>query len=261
MSLIETAARRLLDRIRQREAVDPVAFGERIGFVADPWQADVLRSKAKRLLLNCCRQSGKTSTTALMAAHQALFSPKTLTLISAPSERQSKELLRKIRGILGLTPEPPNFDRNSAQTLEVENGSRIVALPATTQNLRGFSSPSLVLIDEASFCDDELFDAMTPMMAANSAARMVLLSTPNGKRGRFYQIWKDGDETEWLKVRITADQCPRIANEFLESERRIMPEFFFLQEYYCQFTDASTQIFATELIERAVNHRLRSVKL
>ena len=40
-------------------ALDPVAFSRHIGIDPDPWQADVLRYEGKRLLLNCCRQSGE----------------------------------------------------------------------------------------------------------------------------------------------------------------------------------------------------------
>jgi len=52
-------------------ALDPVRFAMRAGITPDAWQADVLRSPAKRLLLNCARQSGKSTTTALLALHQA----------------------------------------------------------------------------------------------------------------------------------------------------------------------------------------------
>ena len=59
-------------------ALDPVAFAEdRLGFLPDPWQARVLRSPASWILLNCCRQSGKSTTTALVAR------PRSMTRVSS----------------------------------------------------------------------------------------------------------------------------------------------------------------------------------
>ena len=55
-----------------RCALDPVAFAEeRLNFCPDPWQAKVMRSPAKRVLLNCSRQAGKSTTTAIIGLHRA----------------------------------------------------------------------------------------------------------------------------------------------------------------------------------------------
>ncbi len=56
-------------------ALDPVALADGVGMVTDPWQAEVLRSDHPRLLLNCCRQSGKSTTTATKAVHVAMYEP------------------------------------------------------------------------------------------------------------------------------------------------------------------------------------------
>src|SRR5438094_5914650 len=57
-------------------ALDPVAFvQDRLNFDPDPWQARLLRSRAPWILLNCCRQSGKSTTTAALALHTAIYDP------------------------------------------------------------------------------------------------------------------------------------------------------------------------------------------
>ena len=76
-------------------ALDPVLLARAAGKEPDPWQATVLRSASPRLLLNCCRQSGKSTTTATLAVHTALYEPEALVLLLAPSQRQSVELFRK----------------------------------------------------------------------------------------------------------------------------------------------------------------------
>jgi hypothetical protein len=52
---------------------DPVHFARQAGIDPDPWQADVLRSGAQRMLLNCSRQSGKSTTTAVLGLHTATY--------------------------------------------------------------------------------------------------------------------------------------------------------------------------------------------
>ncbi|MBI3965802.1 MAG: hypothetical protein HY329_09220, partial [Chloroflexi bacterium] len=58
---------------------------------------------------------------------------------------------------------------------------------------------------------------MRPMLAA-SGGRTILLSTPYGKRGTFYELWSNGGAA-WERVKIRADQCPRIPKDWLEQER------------------------------------------
>lgn len=73
-----------------RMAYDRVAFAEELGTEPDDWQRALLRSSSERVLLNCCRQSGKSTTTGLIALHRALYHPGSLVLILAPAERQAK---------------------------------------------------------------------------------------------------------------------------------------------------------------------------
>jgi hypothetical protein len=56
-------------------ALDRVSFAKRLGLKPDPWQEDLLRSTLERVLLNCCRQSGKSTMTAIVALHRALYHP------------------------------------------------------------------------------------------------------------------------------------------------------------------------------------------
>ena len=77
-------------------ALDPALIMARAGTPADPWQAELLRSEAKRTLLLCSRQSGKSTTTAALALWTAVYQPGALILLLSPSLRQSQELYRKV---------------------------------------------------------------------------------------------------------------------------------------------------------------------
>jgi predicted phage terminase large subunit-like protein len=219
---------------------EPVAFARQLDIEPDPWQRDLLTSTDEHVILNCSRQSGKSTSVAILALHHALRNPGALILILSPSQRQSGELLRKIIDLYHKLGRPGNRRRDSATALEFNNGSRIVALPGSEFTIRGFSVPALILIDEAARVSEELYHSVRPMLAV-SRGRLILLSTPRGKQGIFWHAWEH--EPNWTKVKVTADQCPRISPEFLEQERRIIGDWRFAQEFLCEFRQDNDAVF------------------
>jgi hypothetical protein len=239
-----------------RLALDRVAFAEKLGIVPDGWQEDFLRSSSDRLLLNCCRQSGKSTMAAVIALHRALYHPGSLVLCLAPALRQSQELFGKVVGFyrdLGR-PVPPQGERRLS--LELENGSRIVTLPGSERTIRGFSDAALLLVDEASRVDDGLYYAIRPMLAV-SGGSLIMLTTPYGKRGVFYEEWISSDGGAWERFEIPASQCPRISEAFLREERESLPPFIYRQEYECSFEETEDQVFTTDMIDRAVTDEVQ----
>src|SRR5262245_28305039 len=71
-----------------------------LGLEPDPWQVDVLMSQHKRLLLNCCRQAGKSTVVALLSVLEAIALTDTRVLIVAPSLRQSWLLFQTAASLL-----------------------------------------------------------------------------------------------------------------------------------------------------------------
>ncbi|KUK43859.1 MAG: Uncharacterized protein XD72_1759 [Methanothrix harundinacea] len=234
-----------------RHLDDPVLWSaEVLGINPDPWQEEVLRSTSPRMLLNCSRQSGKSTTTAILALHKAIFSPKSFVVILSPSLRQSSELFRTIARLYGCAGEPVGAVGESALRLELENDSRILSLPGSESTIRGLAAVDLMIIDEAARVVDELYFSVRPMLAV-SRGRLVALSTPWGKRGWWYREWSEG--LNWEKWEIPASMCPRISPEFLEEERQTLGSWWFRQEYECEFVDADSQIFSTETIMKALS--------
>jgi hypothetical protein len=139
------------------------------------------------------------------------------------------------------SPYTPQITEESNLRLELNNDSRIISLPGSEQTVRGFSSVGLLVVDEAAVCDDALFFSIKPMLAV-SAGRIILLSTPRGRRGFFYDVWTNG-AADWHRTRITAQECPRISREWLENERRTMPDFWYKQELECQFVETIDSVF------------------
>jgi hypothetical protein len=236
-------------------ALDPVLLARRVGLEPDGWQAALLRSNGRQLALNCARQSGKSTITALLALHEALYRPPALVLLLSPSLRQSTELFRKIKdAYAALGPDAPALAEESALRLEWANGSRVISLPGREQTLRGFSGVALLVVDEAARVDDQLYYSIRPMLAV-SGGRIVLLSTPFGRRGFFYNVWTDGGPA-WGRVSIAAEQCPRIPPAWLAEERRAIGPWWFSQEYECAFMDTIDQVFRSEDIDAAVSQEI-----
>jgi hypothetical protein len=232
-----------------RLALDRVGFTEKLGIVPDGWQEDFLRSSADRVLLNCSRQSGKCTMSAVIALHRALYHPGSLVLCLAPALRQSQELFAKIAGFYRDLGRPVAPQGERKLSLELENDSKIITLPGSEKTIRGYSGASLLLVDEASRVDDGLYYAIRPMLAV-SGGSLMMLTTPFGKRGVFYAEWTEGEG--WNRYEVPAGQCPRIPDSFLEEERRVLPSWVFRQEYECSFEETEDQVFITEMVERAV---------
>lgn len=82
-------------------ALDRVAFAKAVGIEEpDVWQKKLLRSESSRVLLNCCRQSGKSTTSSVLALHRALYFPNSLILCLAPGPTPVSRTLREDRGKL-----------------------------------------------------------------------------------------------------------------------------------------------------------------
>lgn len=230
-------------------ALDPVLLARRAGVgEPDEWQCRALRSPAARLLMNCSRQSGKSTVAALLAVHEVLSKPGSLAVVVSPSQRQSGELFRTARGMWAAAMEgtdatPP--DSRSAHRLELADGGRILSLPATEHTIRGLAAVDLMVIDEAARVPSDLYMALRPMLAV-SGGRLLCLSTPFGTRGWWYEAWAGighDDDDDWERYRVPAEECPRIEPAFLEEEKQTMGEWYFRQEYGCEFLDAENAAF------------------
>jgi hypothetical protein len=249
--------RREISHLRERRpsrwrlvAEDRVEFANSLGIAPDSWQERLLRSEAPRVLLNCARQSGKSTMAGIIALHQDLWRPSSLVLILAPAERQAKELFAKVASSYQTLGHIIPADSYRKMGMELANGSRIEALPGTEKTIRGFSGVDLLLVDEASRVADELYFAVRPMLAV-SGGRLMMLSTPYGRRGIFFEEWT-GDGA-WERYEVPAGQCPRISEEFLEEERQALPRRIYRQEYECSFEDTEDAVFAYEDVQAAIS--------
>jgi hypothetical protein len=234
-----------------RHALDRVAFAEKLGIVPDSWQEALLRSDSKRVLLNVSRQAGKSTVAAIIALHRALYYPGSLVLCLAPALRQSQELFQKIGAFYTNLDEPMKKYGERRLSLELTNDSRIIALPGSERTVRGFSGVNLLVVDEAARVDDDLYRSIRPMLAVSGGA-ILMLSTPFGTRGSFYEAWTSAASSGWQCYEVPATEVPRISSEFLEEERRALGTWWFEQEYMGRFMDSQFSVFRGEDVDAAV---------
>lgn len=230
-------------------ALDPASFAEAAGVVPDDWQRRLLLSTAPKLLLNCSRQVGKSTVVALLALHEAIYAPESLTLILSPSLRQSGLLFRRVLDFYRRLGRPVAAETENKSSLELEGGSLVVSLPGTETTIRGFSGVSLLIVDEAARCEDALYNSLLPTLAV-SQGRQALLSTPHGTAGFFFEAYRRRDEFDYFEVPASA--CSRIPPAFLAEQRRILGPWWYQQEYCCAFESAEDSVFRREDIEAAL---------
>jgi hypothetical protein len=231
-----------------------------MGLPADEWQAELLRSSARRALLLCGRQCGKSSTAAALALKVALLEPPATVLLLSPTLRQSGELFRDkvLRAYQALGQPVPATKRPTQLSLELTNGSRIISLPESEAGIRGYSGVALLVIDEAARVSESLYAAVRPMLSV-SKGRLLALSTPFGKRGWFYEAWTGAGV--WQRICVKATDCPRIDPAFLAEERESIGERWFNQEYLCSFEDMIGAVFRAEDIDAALDPNLAPLEL
>ena len=271
---------KLNKEILVRLAKDPVFFCQKVLNFKPYWyQKMILQSKSRKIALCTGRQIGKTTALAKKVLHFAYTRANSLVLIISPSQRQSIEFLRRIKNDINSSELlRASIVRETQTELEIRNGSRIISVPASTDTIRGYS-PDLVCIDEAAhFVSDEVYyEAVRPMLM-HTKGSLILISTPKGKRGFFYEAFdksKNPDfETHILPAIVTPEVvekykdwgltkkdigkpiCPDISLQDLEAEKKAMDSLTFMQEYMAKFLDESLSFFPYELISSCVDKRL-----
>jgi hypothetical protein len=253
-------------------SIDPYRYLEHIGFKAFEWQQEALDPGIDRLILLCPRQSGKSTAIAASCVHTAKYKPNSLILLFSPTEDQSEELMHKISVFMSQDPEII-LVRDSSETKKLLNGSRIKAFSASPKAARGYSDPDIIVFDEAAQVDRELYLTVRPMMTGGKS-KLILLSTPFGRTGFFFDTWNKDDDNRWTRVMVkpvdVLHECypnkypkidvdkwkaenrakgikafisPRHKREFLIDELKDGGEHWYRQEYNCEFLDNQDNYF------------------
>lgn len=228
-------------------ALDPVRFACLGRFAAEDWQANLMRTMARRVLVRCSRQVGKTTTTAWKALHVATYTPGALVLIISPALRQSTEMLKTIKSMHRAVGAARLVKDNESE-MEFSNGSRIVSLPGVEGTIRGFAGANLIVLDEAARIDDDILASAMPMVASDGA--IWALSTPWGRRGWFFDL-HDTTGNGWERHTITCYESGQWDPSRIAEMKASVGRFTFASDYECVFGDTDSQLFSLDDIRAA----------
>ena len=265
-------------------AIDPARYLERLKLMPFDWQEEALDPSLRRVLLLCSRQTGKSTVVAGKALNKAKYYAPALILILSPAKDKSKEIMKKIEAMMVLDPQLPDLKTDAVFEKEFYNGSRIIALPGSEKSVRGYSGPSMIIVDEAARVLDETYRAARPMMV-QADTELVALTTAWGKRGFFWNAWESG--THWRKIFVRVPWDLKEGKYFvpaapIEQERAYWRkrgvslyystrhdlgflqeeyeegggELWIRQEYLCEFLNVTGGIFSDEDWEDSVDHDL-----
>ncbi len=234
--------------------LDPAArLAHRIGHEPDPWQIEAFTTRAPEVALRVGRQSGKTSVLAARAVEE-LHVPESLTLCIAPAERQSRIIAREIGRQLQRTDlliTTPNKTE-----IEMANGARVIALPSTSDTIRGFPSVSLIILDEAAFLSGEnggedLITSILPMLTPDG--QIYFSSTPAGKDNYFARLFLDAKPDDGVhRIVVRGTDIPRLKDK-VERMRRTLSTTKFRQEVLVEMLADGHAYFDLGIIEQATS--------
>ena len=230
---------------------DPVGFARLAGIELEAWQRDVLTSDHKAKILLCGRRTGKTTLAAVTALYHALTTPGFNTIFVAPSLDQAQiPYLMAISMYRALgRPVPAISERRTG--LELSNGSELRAMAAVDRSKRGFSA-DLLCVDEASRIEDAAYYGALLPSITRSTGHVMLMSTPYLNEGFFAETWHAQDD-EWERTFLTSEECEyfQAHPERLEMVKSKVPEWYYRQEYLCEFLADEFSIFNPDDVARA----------
>ena len=241
---------------------DPVEFCRKwFNFTPTEYQARLLQDKSKRIVVRWSRQAGKTTTLALRAIWFALRHPKTLTLIVAPSLRQSMILADKLQDFLtGLPPSSRKaiIDKLQRTVIRFKNASRIVALPNSPNLLRGYTANMCILDEAAFFRDDELviYNVIMPMLSTTDGT-LIVSSTPWSTDSVFYKMCMNPEYSQHVVTWEDVVKAGLVKREFIEEMRLSIPEERFQREFESRFVEDIDAWLPQSLITSCIDAELQ----
>lgn len=237
-------------------AADPCErFRATLGLEPDDWQQEFLSAEEDIVACLVSRQAGKSTSTSILAYD--MISRGEFNLCLAPSERQSKELARKVLLAHGRDRHAPTIVRSTQTELELLNGGRFVVIPASSDTIRGYSSADCIILEEAAFIPDDAINAVLPSLS--DTGKLIAITTPGGSKDCFfYHMWAHGDGVRRILARAT--QIPRMAKR-VEFLRRTLPDIRFRVEVELEWLGSGAQWIAQHVIDNAVTQEVSCLRL
>lgn len=229
------------------------------------------------------RQHGLTEALACKFLHKAALNPAYVAVVLSKTFTDASNVAKRIRQMAESIDEYVRLETQNLTDLKLVNGGRILFRASSPNSTRGLESVSDLLFDEAAFVDniDLIYTSAVPSTEMlGKEARIIVLSTPNGKSGFYYDLLMSGngdrdpmaicaqmrsgqieplqhwvDENGWGKFILHWKAHPKHSQNpnYLEDVRRDkrLSESKVSQEYDLGFEDSETNVFLYEVVARA----------
>ena len=200
------------------------------------------------------RQSGKSTIVTSYLLWYVLFNPNVNVAILANKAATAREMLQRLQlsyenlpkwlqqGILG-------WNKGS---LELENGSKILAASTSASAVRGMSF-NIIFLDEFAFVPnhiaEQFFSSVYPTVSSGKKTKVIIISTPHGMN-MFYKLWHDAElkKNEYVTTDVHWSQVPGRDDAWKEQTIANTSEAQFKVEFECEFLGSvDTLISASKL--------------
>tara|TARA_R100000664_G_C2758708_1_gene147845 strand:- start:1288 stop:2892 length:1605 start_codon:yes stop_codon:yes gene_type:complete len=203
------------------------------------------------------RQLGLSTLVAAYAVWLAIFYKDKNILVIATKLAVAQNFIKKVKVAIRSLPQwlvIPEITGNNKQSVEFGNGSTIKAIP-TSDDAGRSEALSLLIIDEAAFVRnfDELWMGLYPTLS--TGGRAIVLSTPNGVGGQYYDLYMKAEsgENDFNPIKLQWNVHPERDDSWFESEAKNMNQKQIAQELMCDFAAAGDTFLSAEQIEYVRN--------
>lgn len=237
--------------------LDVERFAERVlGRPLWRHQVELARSPARYRVVCAGRQVGKSTLLAVLALFEAATHRNRTILLVSAGEVASRRLLADCADLATNSSllSGSVLDENSA-ALTLSTGSRILSVPASQRQIRGWPV-DLLIVDEAGFIADEIWQAAEPATIARPDARIILASSPWGSVDHWFRRrWQrgmDSPDREVASFHWPSSANPLVSAARLASIREGVSGDVFAREYLAEWADDSGAFFTEAEIMGAV---------
>ena len=204
------------------------------------------------------RQSGKSTVVTAYLLWYALFNDQVNIAILANKAATAREMLQRLQLSYENLPKwlqqgVINWNRGS---LELENGSKIMAASTSASAVRGMSF-NIIFLDEFAFIPthiaDEFFSSVYPTISSGKSTKVIIISTPKGMN-MFYKLWHDAEKgkNEYVTTEVHWSEVPGRDADWKEQTIRNTSEEQFNQEFECEFLGSVNTLITSSKLKTLV---------
>ena len=266
-SVIEYSAEMLTEYIKCKQ--DPIYFIKKyikiihvdrgvVPFELFPYQEKMIRSyhENRKCISLLFRQAGKTTTTAAYITWFIIFNDEKTCLVLANKAALAREILHRVKSgfeNLPLWMQQGVISWNKG-SIELENGSRVIAAATSSGAGRGYSI-SLLYLDEFAHLDagvaDDFFTSVYPTISSGKDTKIIISSTPNGFN-LFQKFWVEAEKgiNGFYHQRFDWWEHPERSQEWADEQRAVLGELKYNQEILMTFLGSSRTLLNNETLAR-----------